>query len=76
MVAVVMLAAGFVPPGWAAAAVLAAGQFGHGSAMGVGNSYKMSYRQPLTTDGLQTRTNTTMRSLNRAVIVIVSPLAV
>jgi MFS family permease len=35
----------------------------------------MSYRQALTPDGLQARTNTTMRSLNRAVIVIVSPLA-
>ena len=76
MVAVVMLAAGFVPAGWAAAAVLAAGQFGHGWAMGVGNSHEMSYRQALTPDGLQARTNTTMRSLNRAVIVIVFPLRV
>lgn len=73
--AVVMLAAGFVPGGWAAAAVLAAGQFAHGCAMGVGNSHEMSYRQVLTPDGLQARTNTTMRSLNRGVIVIVSPLA-
>ena len=35
----------------------------------------MSYRQALTPDELQARTNTTMRSLNRAVIVVVSPLA-
>jgi hypothetical protein len=73
--AVVMLIAGFVPAGWAAAAVLATGQFAHGWAMGVGNSHEMSYRQALTPDGLQARTNTTMRSLNRAVIVVVSPLA-
>lgn len=43
--------------------------------MGVSNSYEMSYRQALTPDGLQARTNTTMRSLNRAVLVVVSPLA-
>jgi MFS family permease len=72
---VVMLTAAFVPAGWAAAAVLAAGQFVHGWAMGLGNSHEMSYRQALTPDALQARTNTTMRSLNRAVIVIVSPLA-
>jgi predicted MFS family arabinose efflux permease len=73
--AVIMLTAGLVPAGWAAAAVLAAGQFAHGWAMGLGNSHEMSYRQALTPDGLQARTNTTMRSLNRAVIVIVSPIA-
>ena len=72
---VVMLTAGFAPTGWAAAAVLAVGQFGHGWAMGVGNSHEMSYRQALTPDELQARTNTTMRSLNRAVLVIVSPIA-
>ena len=71
--AVVMLTAASVPAGWAGAAVLATGQFAHGWGMGVGNSHEMSYRQALTPDGLQARTNTTMRSLNRAVIVIVSP---
>ncbi|MEZ5193427.1 MAG: hypothetical protein R2734_13620 [Nocardioides sp.] len=39
------------------------------------NSHEMSYRQLITPDELQARTNTTMRSLNRAVIVIVAPLA-
>ena len=73
--AVVMLTAASVPAGWAGAAVLATGQFAHGWGMGVGNPHEMSYRQALTPDGLQARTNTTMRSLNRAVIVIVSPLA-
>jgi MFS family permease len=43
--------------------------------MGLSNSHEMSYRQTLTPDALQARTNTTMRSLNRAVIVVVSPIA-
>ena len=70
-----MLAAALPPTGWSAAAVLAAGQFCHGWAMGVSNSHEMSYRQALTPDELQARTNTTLRSLNRAVLVIVSPIA-
>ncbi len=72
---VIMLAAGLAPTGWAAAAVLAVGQFCHGWAMGISNSHEMSYRQALTPDELQARTNTTMRSLNRAVLVIASPIA-
>jgi MFS family permease len=72
---VIMVAAGLAPVGWPAAAVLAAGQFCHGWAMGLGNSHEMSYRQALTPDALQARTNTTMRSLNRAVLVVVSPIA-
>ncbi len=35
----------------------------------------MSFRQTRTPDELQARTNTTLRSLNRAVIVVVSPVA-
>lgn len=73
--ALVMLAALAAPTGWSAAAVLAAGQLLHGWAMGLSNSHEMSYRQALTPDALQARTNTTMRSLNRAVVVVVSPLA-
>lgn len=73
--ALIMVAAGLAPTGWTAAAVLGAGQFCHGWAMGLGNSHEMSYRQVLTPDALQARTNTTMRSLNRAVIVVVSPIA-
>lgn len=72
---VVMLAAGFGPAGWAAATVLAGGQLAHGWALGLSNSHEMSYRQALTPDDLQARTNTTMRSLNRAVLVVVSPIA-
>ncbi|WP_206514712.1 hypothetical protein, partial [Enterobacter hormaechei] len=63
---VIMAAASLGPtPAWTAV-VLGAGQFGHGWAMGLSNSHEMSYRQALTPDGLQARTNTTMRSLNRA----------
>ncbi len=69
------MAAGLAPLGWPAAAVLAAGQLCHGWAMGLSNSHEMSYRQAITPDVLQARTNTTMRSLNRAVIVVVSPIA-
>jgi len=57
-----------------AAAVLALGQACHGFGIGFSNSHEMSYRQALTPDALQARTNTTMRSFNRAVVVIVAPL--
>lgn len=59
----------------AAVAVLALGQLCHGWAMGLSNSHEMSYRQGATPDELQARTNTTLRSLNRAVVVVVSPVA-
>lgn len=66
--------AGLGTSGWAAAAVLALGQGCHGFGIGFSNSHEMSYRQALTPDALQARTNTTMRSLNRAVVVVVAPL--
>lgn len=72
---VVMGEAALAPNGWPAAAVLALGQLGHGWSMGLSNSHEMTFRQALTPDELQARTNTTLRSLNRAVIVVVSPLA-
>lgn len=56
-------------------AVLFAGQLCHGFAIGLSNSHEMAYRQQITPDGFQARTNTTMRSINRGVIVLVSPLA-
>jgi small-conductance mechanosensitive channel len=43
--------------------------------MGMSNSHEMSYRQLVTPDGLQARTNTTLRSLNRTVVVVVAPIA-
>lgn len=72
---VVMALAGIGNTAWAATAVLGAGQAGHGLAMGLSNSHEMSYRQTLTADHLQARTNTTMRAMNRAVIVVVAPAA-
>ena len=69
--AVVFLLAG---PG-TALAVVAVGQGIYGLAMGMSNSHEMSYRQLVTPDELQARANTTMRSLNRAVVVFVAPVA-
>ncbi|WP_232660384.1 MFS transporter [Pseudonocardia sp. TRM90224] len=69
-----MVVAGLGTSGWAAAAVLGVGQACHGFGIGFSNSHEMSYRQSRTPDELQARTNTTMRSFNRAVIVVVAPL--
>jgi predicted MFS family arabinose efflux permease len=69
-----MVLAGLGTDGWAAAAILGSGQACHGFGIGFSNSHEMSYRQALTPDELQARTNTTMRSFNRAVFVIVAPL--
>jgi MFS family permease len=71
----VMLVAGLGLSEWASVVVLAAGQLLFGLAMGMSNSHEMSYRQLVTPDDLQARTNTSMRSLNRAVMVVVAPLA-
>ncbi len=71
----VMGLAGVGTSGWAAWAVLAVGQALHGTAIGFSNSHEMAYRQAITPDRLQARTNTTMRSLNRAVLVVGAPLA-
>jgi hypothetical protein len=70
-----MVAAGATSHAWAAFAVLAAGQGLYGLTLGMSNSHEMSYRQLITPDELQARTNTTLRSLNRAVIVVVAPVA-
>lgn len=71
----VMALAGLGAGGWLATAVLAAGQWGHGLAMGMSNSHEMTYRQAMTADHLQARVNITMRAANRTVIVVVAPLA-
>jgi MFS family permease len=71
----VVLAAAWAPAGWGVVGVLALGQLLHGWAMGLSNSHEMAYRQQATPDALQARTNTTLRSLNRAVVVVVSPVA-
>lgn len=70
----VMAAAGLGTSDWSAVAVLALGQACFGFGITFSNSHEMSYRQVLTPDALQARTNTTMRAANRAVIVVVAPL--
>jgi MFS family permease len=71
----VMVGAGGSSHAWVSVTVLGAGQGLYGLAMGMSNSHEMSFRQLVTPDELQARTNTTLRSLNRAVMVIAAPLA-
>lgn len=59
---------------WATIAVLALGQALYGLSMGAQNANEMSYRQAVTPDAMQGRMNTTMRSLNRAMIVVGAPV--
>ena len=53
--------------------VLAAGQLVWGLSLGISNANEMGYRQSVTPDVLQSRMNTTIRSINRAAIVIGAP---
>ncbi|MBP6546241.1 MAG: MFS transporter [Phenylobacterium sp.] len=73
-----------MPAAWAVIAIapatgrwtlvaLAVGQGLYGLAMGASNANEMAYRQAVTPDALQARMNTTMRSLNRAMIVVGAP---
>lgn len=62
------------PGAWPAVAMLAAGQFVAGFGFGAGCPIEMAYRQAVTPDRLQGRMNGTMRSLNRAAIVVGAPL--
>ena len=71
----VMTVAGEWSHAWASVAILGAGQGLYGLAIGMSNSHEMSYRQLITPDELQARTNTTLWSLNRAVMMIAAPLA-
>jgi len=72
---VVMAGAVLASTPWGAVAVLAAGQLVHGVGMGLSNSHEMSYRQLATPDALQARVNTSLRSMNRAVLVVGAPVA-
>ncbi|MFI9487625.1 MFS transporter [Promicromonospora sp. NPDC052451] len=75
-VAVVALAPVGDPDGaaaWLTVAVVAAGQALYGLAMGLENANEMGYRQAVTPDHLQARTNTTIRSVNRAMLVVGAP---
>ncbi|MCM3515239.1 MFS transporter [Nocardioides sp. P86] len=58
-----------------AVVVLATGQLLSGLGMGLSNSHEMAYRQLRTPDRLQARTNTTMRSVNRGILVVAAPAA-
>jgi MFS family permease len=54
--------------------VVGVGQFVVGITMGIENANTLGFRQAVTPDGLQGRTNTTMRSVNRAMVVVGAPL--
>ena len=71
-----LVAAGAIVPVPVALALVAltGGMSLHGFSIGLSNSHEMSYRQLITPDALQARTNTTMRSVNRAMVVIAAPL--
>lgn len=60
---------------WSVVAVLAVGQCLYGVGLGLSNANEMGYRQGVTPDHLQARTNTTIRSANRAMIVIGAPVS-
>lgn len=59
---------------WAIIALLALGQALYGFSLSAENANSMGYRQAVTPDALQGRMNATMRSINRAMIVIGAPL--
>ena len=65
------LAFAVMTTGWAGFGV---GQLLLGLSMGAANTNEMGLRQQLTPDGLQGRTAATMRSFNRAMIVIFAPI--
>jgi MFS family permease len=73
VIAIVLAGQDMTAPG--TVTVLVVGECLYGLAMGMSNSHQMSYRQRITPDELQARTNTTLRSINRGVIVVVAPLA-
>ena len=72
---VVMVLAGEPGSRVATIGLLVLGQGLYGLAMGMSNSHEMSFRQLVTPDEYQARTNITLRSLNRGVMVVVAPLA-
>jgi MFS family permease len=59
---------------WIGWTMLGGAQFLLGLGMGVQNPHEMGYRQAVTPDRMQGRMNATMRSLNRAMIVVGGPL--
>jgi MFS family permease len=59
---------------WGGWILFSLGELVLGLSMGVSNANSMGYRQSVTPDHLQGRMNATMRSINRAMIVIGAPL--
>jgi MFS family permease len=59
---------------WSGWVLFVVGELLLGFAMGTTNANEMGYRQSITPDRLQGRMNATMRSINRAMIVIGAPL--
>lgn len=59
---------------WGGWILFSAGELVLGLSIGVSNANSMGYRQSVTPDHLQGRMNATMRSINRAMIVIGAPL--
>lgn len=55
-------------------AVLCLGQVVYGLGLGLENANTLGYRQAVTPDALQGRMNTSIRSINRAMIVVGAPL--
>lgn len=67
-------AAGDGTAGWPGWVLTGAGQLLFGLGLGAEGPIEMSYRQSVTPDRLQGRMNSTMRSLNRAAVVVGAPL--
>ncbi|TDE90841.1 MFS transporter [Occultella glacieicola] len=59
---------------WAGALLVGLGQAVLGYSMGTSNPNEMGYRQVVTPDHLQGRTNATARSINRAMVVVGAPV--
>jgi len=59
---------------WVGWVVFGGGQLLLGLSMGAENANEMGYRQAVTPDRLQGRMNATMRSINRAMVVIGAPI--
>lgn len=58
---------------WYVVVLLSVGQFSYGLSMGAENANEMGYQQAITPEALQARMNITIRSVNRAMIVIGAP---
>jgi MFS family permease len=71
---IAVIAAAASTEGTAVVVVAAAGQLMYGLGFGAEGPIELAYRQAVTPDRLQGRTNATMRSLNRAAVVVGAPL--